>query len=194
MASRLTLRQLRDFVEIGANRSLSRAARHLAIAQPALSQSIAQLEQELGETLLLRHARGVDLSTVGLRLHAHAVEILADVDGLKRELRDEGGRVAGTVRLAGEGSLAPVLVAPLLRTLAKRHRDVALSVAEVMSIDIRRQVESGQAHLALMPNPSELLGLITRLPVRASLPGCGCARFVCGTTPCPCGAGSVRAG
>jgi DNA-binding transcriptional LysR family regulator len=56
---------LRYFVTVADEGQLTRAARKLGVAQPALSQAIAQLEAELGLQLLQRHARGVSLTSDG---------------------------------------------------------------------------------------------------------------------------------
>ena len=57
--------QLEYFVAVAENGQMTSAARRLGIAQPALSQAIAQLEAELGLKLLDRHARGVTLTRAG---------------------------------------------------------------------------------------------------------------------------------
>lgn len=56
---------LRYFVTVADEGQITRAANKLHIAQPALSQAISQLEQELGIELLIRHARGVSLTLAG---------------------------------------------------------------------------------------------------------------------------------
>src|SRR5438552_7760225 len=61
----LRLEQLRYFVTVAEEGQMTRAARKLHVAQPALSQAIAQLESELGIDLLARHARGVTLTPAG---------------------------------------------------------------------------------------------------------------------------------
>ena len=86
MAMNITLRQLRYFVEIANSRSFSRAAEHLSIAQPALSQNIAALEAELGAVLFKRHARGIALSEAGQLLLTQALDLLARTDSLKEGL------------------------------------------------------------------------------------------------------------
>src|SRR3989442_15598973 len=57
--------QLRYFVTVADEGQMTRAARKLHVAQPALSHAIAQLEAELGIELLARHARGVSLTAAG---------------------------------------------------------------------------------------------------------------------------------
>jgi DNA-binding transcriptional LysR family regulator len=63
--STLDLRQLRYFVAVAENGQLTDAARRLQIAQPTLSQALAQLESQLGVGLLERHTRGVRLTDAG---------------------------------------------------------------------------------------------------------------------------------
>lgn len=155
----LTLRQLRYFVEIARSGSLSRASSHLSVAQPALSQNLAALEEDLGARLFERHARGVALSAAGERLYERALVLLAAVDGLKDEVAGRDAAPAGPVRVSLAGSLSTVLVAPLLQQVAARYPAITLTVLEGVSSESRLQVESGQAQLALMPNPSELQGM-----------------------------------
>ncbi|HMD56487.1 MAG TPA: LysR family transcriptional regulator [Solirubrobacteraceae bacterium] len=65
-------RQLLHFVTVAEEGQITRAAEMLYIAQPALSQSIAQLERELGFKLLDRHSRGVTLTPDGARFYEKA--------------------------------------------------------------------------------------------------------------------------
>src|SRR5689334_3607587 len=60
---RVRTSQLHYFVVIAEEGQVTRAARRLNVAQPALSQAVSQLERQLGFTLFERHARGVTLTT-----------------------------------------------------------------------------------------------------------------------------------
>jgi LysR family nitrogen assimilation transcriptional regulator len=155
----VTFRQLRYFVEIARSRSFSRAAELLSIAQPALSQNIAALEDELGTRLFKRHARGVELSAAGQRLYARAIELLAGLDALKGDVEGKESLPSGAVRVAIAGALAGVVVAPLLKAVGAAYPAIGLAVSEGMSSETRAQVESGRVHFALLPSPAELQGM-----------------------------------
>jgi DNA-binding transcriptional LysR family regulator len=76
--------QLRYFVTAAEEGQITRAAKRLHIAQPALSQAIAQLETELGLKLLERHPRGVTLTAAGEKFCEKArLAVAAEVDALK---------------------------------------------------------------------------------------------------------------
>ena len=155
----ITLRQLKYFVEIARSRSFSRAAQQLGIAQPALSQNIAALEDELGAKLFERHAKGVDLSPEGQRLYERSVALISSFDALRGDVHGHDVLPAGPVRLMVAGSVAGVVIAPLLHAVASRYPGIRLTVSDGLSSEARMQVEAGHAQLGLMPSPSEMQGM-----------------------------------
>ncbi|MBT2326959.1 LysR family transcriptional regulator [Variovorax paradoxus] len=158
----VTPRQLRYFLEIAKTGSLSAAAASLHIAQPALSQHLASMEEELGAPLLERHARGVRLTPEGKRLVDRAGSILDQLTELKRGIHEPLGRPTGSVRLCVAGALASVLAAPLYRYVDEHLPEVRLLLSTAMSTEVRTAVETRQVDLALMPNAFELPNLTVR--------------------------------
>ena len=156
---RTTLRQLRYFVVIARERSLSRAATQLGVAQPALSQNMRALEEDIGAPLFQRHARGMALTAEGQRLVGEARRLLGEVAELPTRVTGHAAEPAGRVRLALAGSLSGVLVAPLIAAVRARFPAVELTLTDGMSSDTRRQLESGQLDLALIPGADGLFGM-----------------------------------
>ena len=66
------IRQLRYFVAIADQQSMSLASEKLGVAQPSLSHHVMRVEEELGVRLLVRSTRGVTLTESGRRLYGHA--------------------------------------------------------------------------------------------------------------------------
>lgn len=88
---RLESRQLRYFVTVARERNLTRAAEKLRIAQPPLSRSIQQLEDECGVALIDRTSRPLALTDAGKLLFEQAVQVLERMDELNamaRRLRE----------------------------------------------------------------------------------------------------------
>lgn len=84
----MNLRQLNYFVAIGEAQSVTRAARHLRIAQPALTRQLKDLESRIGATLTVRSGRGIALTEAGQHL-------LTRVRPLLQELRQVQADVVG---------------------------------------------------------------------------------------------------
>src|SRR5277367_3621072 len=98
-AGHMQFRQLRYFVKIVDAGSFSRAASVVHVAQPALSQQIAELEERLGVMLLQRSARGVRPTAAGEILYREASAILHQLDQLPSAIRPSSGEPEGTVSL-----------------------------------------------------------------------------------------------
>ena len=117
----MELRHLRYFVAVAEERHFGRAAARLHIAQPPLSQQIRRFEAELGEPLLYRTTRSVELSPAGEVLLERGREILAAVDSAvedaRRAARGEYGRLAIGFTGSSTYALLPALAAALRREL-----------------------------------------------------------------------------
>ena len=117
----MELRHLRYFVAVAEERHFGRAAERLHIAQPPLSQQIRRFEEELGEPLLYRTTRSVELSPAGAVLLERAREILAAVDSAiedaRRAARGEYGRLAIGFTGSSTYEMLPSLAVALRREL-----------------------------------------------------------------------------
>ena len=152
----MTPRQLRYFLEVAQAGSITAAAHALHIAQPALSQHIAAMEDELGVQLLQRAARGVKLTAEGRRLLDRAASILRQLDRLKDDVHAASSEPAGPVSLCLVGSVAPILAVPLFRALDARAPGIRLHLATGMSSEARAMLEARRVEMALLPTAFEL--------------------------------------
>jgi DNA-binding transcriptional LysR family regulator len=123
--------QLKYFVTVADEGQITRAAKKLHIAQPALSQAITQLESQLGVKLLERHARGVTLTSAGEVFLTKARTVLSaeeDAAAAARVL----GRIAKGALQFGFLSTPPAVFAPrLFSAFTSAYPDVALSFHEL---------------------------------------------------------------
>jgi DNA-binding transcriptional LysR family regulator len=114
----MELRQLRYFVAIVDHGSLSRAALVLHVAQPALTQQLRQLEDELGVQLLHRSAQGVLSTDAGKIFYEHAQAILKQVADAQAAVIQSAERPSGSVTLGLPHSISGALALPLLTAIA----------------------------------------------------------------------------
>ncbi len=138
----MQLRHLRYFVRIVEAGSFSRAAARIHVAQPALSQQIAELEEELGVSLLHRSARGVRPTVAGETLYREAAAILQQMEQLPGKVRSTGGEAEGTVNLGMTSTLAAFLSGPFMEACRTALSKVALRFITGHSLLITSRIEA----------------------------------------------------
>ncbi|RJQ80757.1 LysR family transcriptional regulator [Pseudonocardiaceae bacterium YIM PH 21723] len=198
----MDLRQLRYFVVVAEERSVTRAATRLHLTQPPLSAQLARLEAELGVPLLVRHRRGVDLTEAGTQLLSQARRLLADVDQAADAVRRVGEGRIGTLSVAFTPESMPGLLAPLLRDYHRDRPGVRIDYAECPADGVVERVRSGRVDLGLLHLPpgrppwadldvavvhrEPLLAAVPRSPAwadRVDLTGLGGSVFFCPSGP-----------
>ena len=148
----MKVNQLTYFQAIVEAGSLSGAAQKLGVAQPALSQQIAKLEQELDVSLLDRSPRGVVSTAAGDLLYEHTRTILRQLQRAEEDVKNLGYSPSGEVTVVLAASVAQLVAAPLTVAVADQFPEIALRIHEGMSINLARLVESGRADLAFVPS------------------------------------------
>lgn len=165
----MDVRQLRYFVEIVEQGSLSRAARRLNLVQPALGLQVRNLERELGTKLLVRHSRGSEPTEAGLLLVEYARRILAELDQTRRAVQDLSGPPRGTVSLGISTSLSLRIVVPIVRRCRSELPLLRLSLVEGLSNVLTTRIGEGTLDMALTyASPSDA-GLAGESLARESL-------------------------
>ena len=149
----MELHQLRYFVAVAESGSFSRAAERCHVSQPSLSQQIAKLEGRLGQRLLDRLGRRVQLTGAGRQLLERALPILAAVDDAERRLRDAEGALDGWLTVGAIPTVAPYLLPPALKRFLRRHPHVELTVHEDVTRQLVTAVAAGELDLALVALP-----------------------------------------
>lgn len=95
----MDLQKLRYFHTVAKFQHMTRAAEHIGIAQPALTQAIKGLEKELGVALFAKKGRNIVLTEFGEYLQGRLDSLLPEIDGLPNELEQLKCRVNKTVKL-----------------------------------------------------------------------------------------------
>jgi LysR family nitrogen assimilation transcriptional regulator len=144
------LRQLRYFVRTVELGSVSKAAKHLFIAQPALSKHIGSLEAELKTRLLTRSVRGITPTEAGLTLYRHAQSVLRQLDRIPDEVRDASDSPSGVVAIGIPASTASILAAPLIRAVREKLPRVRLQISEGASGQLEELLASGRLEISLL--------------------------------------------
>ncbi|QGZ40624.1 LysR family nitrogen assimilation transcriptional regulator [Pseudoduganella flava] len=168
----MELRQLRYFVAIVDHGSLSRAAVVLHVAQPALTQQLRQLEEELGAQLLHRSAQGVHSTDAGKVFYEHAQAILKQVADARSAVT-QSARPSGTVTLGLPHSISAALALPLLSAAREQYPDITLQLTEELTGNLAEQLKSGRVNLAVLFDDGQLTPFATTPLAEEAL------RFIC---------------
>jgi DNA-binding transcriptional LysR family regulator len=126
----LDLRRLRHLSELARLGTIAEVARAAGYTPSAISQSLLQLEREVGVTLLERDGRRVRLTPAAHGLVARTERALAELDAAEAELAAEQQTVRGRVVVGAFPSAAAQLVIPATLELARRHPELAVHVRE----------------------------------------------------------------
>jgi DNA-binding transcriptional LysR family regulator len=124
------LRHLVYFRELARQLHFRKAAETLAVAQPALSRALAQLEAALGADLLNRTRRGAELTPAGRLLLERIEPLLRGLAALPRELHALSEGEVGHVRIAFTGLAMATVLPAILREFHQRHPRIRLELNE----------------------------------------------------------------
>jgi LysR family transcriptional regulator, hydrogen peroxide-inducible genes activator len=146
----MELHQLRYFVAVAEEKSFSRAAERMHVAQPSLSQQIQKLEAETGHPLFDRLPRGATLTEAGHGLLPYARRILREVAEAQSYLAEMDDEPAGQVEFGIIPTIAPYVAERLLRSVAARHPRLRVQAVEDTTQNLLRLVESGAIHCGII--------------------------------------------
>jgi len=147
----MELRHLRYFVAIAEERSFTRAAERLWVAQPGLSTQIRRLEAELEVRLFERHTRGVDLTPAGELLLERARTVLAAAEHAGATGRDLQAGTVGTIRLGLATTPRWREASTLLSTFAAERPGVEITLVEAYGGALVRDLRDDRLDAMLAP-------------------------------------------
>jgi LysR family transcriptional regulator, nitrogen assimilation regulatory protein len=156
----MDVRQLKYFLRIVELKSFSEASKHLRIAQPALGLQVRKLEDELGVSLLDRHARGVTPTAAGLLLYEHADIILRQVERARSEVVDIAVEPRGKIAIGLTMTVSLVLGAALVERYHAVCPHVSLRVVDGLSELLVEWVETDRLDMAFTYNTTTGTGLV----------------------------------
>ncbi len=161
----MRFRQLRYFCKIVECGSFSRAAATIYVAQPALSQQIAELETQIGVELLQRSARGVRATRAGEILFKEATALLRQLDQLPSLVRSTSGVVEGSVALGLSAILGPRLAGAIVTACKESLPKVVLRLTASDSATLRHRVEAQTLDAAILYEDEITVPALARYPL-----------------------------
>ena len=151
----------RVFHQVVVSGSVSEAAKQLFITQPAVSQSIKQLEEFHGVRLFARLARGMALTGEGRRLSFFVKQALDLLEAGERELRDMAVLQAGELYIAAGDTLCRYFLLPFLERYHAAHPGIRLRITNRTSTETMELLRKGIVHIGVVNMPCNVRGIET---------------------------------
>lgn len=150
----MELYQLEYFLETAKQRNFTRAARHLNLAQAALSEQIRNLEKHLGAPLFHRGRRESVLTAAGETLRWHAESLLEGAQAAKTAIQELVGLRGGRLGIGAIPSVSACVLPAAIAIFRKKHPLVELALFEGTSEMVSQWVEQGKVEFGLVQLPT----------------------------------------
>lgn len=149
----MRLEQLEYVRAVSEHGSLRRAGEHLGVSQPALSEAVTRLEQELGVTLLDRHRSGTRINETGRELLPRIVEVLDATERLRAAARGES-RFHRPTRIGSVYFGVTAVVLPAMRSQGVDDEHTSVDLRQMRHEEVQNALRDGSIDI----------GLVTLLP------------------------------
>ncbi len=153
--------QLEVLAAVAQTGSFTVAAEQIGLTQSAASHALANLEAELGVTLLERGRGGVALTEIGSRVLAHANEILTCAESIRQESAAARGLAVGKLRIGSFPSISGRLLTGIIHDFKQCHPGIELVLFEGIESEVADWIRSGAVDTGFITLPVD--GLSTTL-------------------------------
>ena len=152
----MELRVLRYFLAVAEKGSVTGAAKVLHVTQPTLSRQLMDLEEELGQKLLVRSNHSVRLTSEGMLLRNRAREILEMVQKTESEFNSMGKNIAGNVYIGCGESEAMMLIAKVMKEINLEFPEIRFQVYSGNAEDVTERLDKGILDFGVLIQPVDI--------------------------------------
>lgn len=148
----LNLAQLQTFVMVVSEGSMTAAADKLFLTQPAVSQQMKNLEDELGVELIARGSKQIKTTAQGELLYEHAKKILNLAQQAEIAIKSVGAQLKGQLKIGTLNSIGLHLMSPVVSRLLKYNPDFKIKVDYAKGEDLIKSYEKGELDVVVLPD------------------------------------------
>ncbi|SDN36714.1 DNA-binding transcriptional regulator, LysR family [Fictibacillus solisalsi] len=152
----MDIRQLKYFVEVGKQKSFTKAAQTLFLSQPSLSKMVKSLEDELEVQLVDRSGRTIELTDAGQAVYLHAQQILHSMNDLSSSLYDVMNLKKGQVSIGLPPVIGTLFFPKILGDFHKNYPEIAIRLDEHGAKKVEEEVIAGQLELGVSVLPVDV--------------------------------------
>ena len=152
----MELRVLKYFLAVAREGNITAASNSLHLSQPTLSRQIKELEEELGQKLLIRKSHRVELTPEGRLLRRRAEEIVSLTDKTKAEFRSMYHTISGDIYIGGGETRAVKPVAVLLNELRSEFPGLHYHIYSGNAEDVTERLDKGLLDFGILIQPADI--------------------------------------
>lgn len=152
----MELRELKYFLAVAREQSISKAAEALFVTQPNLSRQMQNLEKEIGQQLFIRGTRQITLTEAGQLLRKRAEEIMELYNQTEAELSTPIADVGGDIYIGGGESYAMSLIAKAVHSVQGEYPNVKFHLFSGDSGTISERLDKGLIDFGIFIEPFDL--------------------------------------
>ena len=148
----LNLSQLQTFVTVASEGSMTAAADKLFLTQPAVSQQMKNMEDDLGVELIVRGSKQIKMTAQGEILYEHAKKILSLAQLAEVSIKSIGAQLKGVLRIGTLNSIGLHLMSPVVSRLLKFNPDFKIKVNYAKGDDLISSYKRGELDVLVLPD------------------------------------------
>lgn len=152
----MELRELKYFLAIAKEESISKAAAALFITQPSLSRQMQNLEKEIGKPLFIRGSKKITLTQAGILLKKRAEEMLELYHKTECELCAPAENITGDIYIAGGESYTVSIIARVAKQLHTLHPDIKFHFFSADTVEVTEKLDKGLIDFGILVLPADL--------------------------------------
>ncbi len=152
----MDIRDLKYFLAVAREESVSKAAVALHITQPPLSRQLKELEEELGKQLFIRGSKKITLTQEGLLLRKRAIELIELMQLTKAEIKAECDDVSGDVFIGCAETDALRILIRIMKAMQQDYPQVHFHLSSGNASDIQEKLDRGLIDFGIFIEPANV--------------------------------------
>ena len=140
----IDLELYRVFYVVAKNKHMTKASEELHISQPAISQSIKKLEDQLGGTLFLRSNKGMELTEEGKMFYEYVKGALELINNAENEFTSFKNLSKGEVKIGCSTTLTKLILIDVLKKFNKEYPNISINITNDLTINLINDLKLGK--------------------------------------------------
>lgn len=159
----LQFRDLEIFITVCEEKSFTKAAEKLYIAQPSISKTVQKIEREFCSVLINRANKNISLTETGEIVYKRSKEILFLLENMQNEINDLSNTVTGELKIGIPQIIGTVFYPKIAKRFSERFPHVKLNIKEEGGLIVEKLVDNGTLDIGLVVYPPSIKTLNTEL-------------------------------